>query len=137
MSRSRERLDKLRQSVVQMTPAEAFAAQQRGALIIDVRESHERSDATAAGAQGISRGFLELRIEAIQPDADCEIILMCAGGSRSLFAADDLFKLGYARPCSVVGGSASTVRAGKASFKPLFLRIRAAQRHAAAPPDTP
>ena len=41
------------------------------------------------------RGFLELRVEEEVPEADTTVLVMCAGGVRSLFAAEGLQNLGY------------------------------------------
>jgi molybdopterin/thiamine biosynthesis adenylyltransferase len=57
-----------------------------------------------AGAQRIVRGFLELRIEDAVPDTDRTVLVMCAGGVRSLFAAEGLRRLGYRDVRSVAGG---------------------------------
>ena len=57
-----------------------------GALLIDVREPDEVSQGSPAQARRIVRGFLELRVEDAAPDPDTELLLLCAGGVRSLFA---------------------------------------------------
>ena len=42
-----------------LTPADARRRQQAGAVLVDVRESHERALRMAEGALGIARGELE------------------------------------------------------------------------------
>jgi molybdopterin/thiamine biosynthesis adenylyltransferase/rhodanese-related sulfurtransferase len=94
----------LRQQVEEITPAQAMARQAHGALLIDVREDDERASGIATGALGISRGFLELRIEQQEPDRDRPILLICGSGQRSLLAAEALQRMGYAKVASIAGG---------------------------------
>ncbi|WOB11354.1 molybdopterin-synthase adenylyltransferase MoeB [Piscinibacter gummiphilus] len=94
----------IRKRIPEVAPQEAFALQACGAALIDVREQDEISDGTAAGAMTLSRAFLELRIEALVPDLDRPILVMCASGLRSLLAADNLARLGYTSVRSVSGG---------------------------------
>ncbi|WP_114241059.1 molybdopterin-synthase adenylyltransferase MoeB [Dyella sp. C9] len=97
-------LDSLRTSIAEITPAEALARQAAGALLIDVREDGERASGTPPGALGLSRGFLELRIEQIEADRERDIVTLCGSGQRSLLAAEALQRLGYRRVSSVAGG---------------------------------
>ena len=97
-------LAQLRQLVPGVSPAEALAQQANGALLIDIRDDAERSAGTAANALGLSRGFLELRIEQLQGDRDYPIMLLCGQGQRSLLAAESLQRLGYRQVSSVTGG---------------------------------
>ncbi|HEX7814954.1 molybdopterin-synthase adenylyltransferase MoeB [Dyella sp.] len=94
----------LRQQVEEIPPVEALARQARGALLIDVREDDERATGLATGALGISRGFLELRIEQQEPSRDRQVLLMCGSGQRSLLAAEALQRMGYTQVASVAGG---------------------------------
>jgi sulfur-carrier protein adenylyltransferase/sulfurtransferase len=107
MSESLDReswLAALRQRVPEISPKEAFARQAQGALLIDVREDHERAAGMPAGALPISRGFLELRIEDHEPDRDRPILAVCASGRRSLLASEALQRMGYRHVSSVAGG---------------------------------
>jgi rhodanese-related sulfurtransferase len=81
-------LASIRAKVDEVAPLEALARQGRGALLVDVREDSERASGTPAAALGLSRGFLELRIEQSEPDRDREILLLCGSGQRSLLAAE-------------------------------------------------
>lgn len=104
MSRRDRRLAELRTSIREVTAEEARALQTDGALLVDVREPDEVAQGSPPGAARIVRGFLELRIEDASPDPDRTIVVMCAGGVRSLFAAEDLQQLGYADVRSLQGG---------------------------------
>lgn len=109
----RERwLEGLRARIPETTASDALVRQQGGALLVDVREEGERASGTPAGAVGLSRGFLELRIEQVEPDRDRELLLLCGSGQRSLLAAEALQRMGYGRVHSVAGGMAAWKAAG-------------------------
>lgn len=97
-------LNQLRDHVSEIPPAEALQRQVQGALLLDVREDDERASGMPTGASGLSRGFLELQIEQLEPDRERELLLICGSGTRSLFAAEALQRMGYARVSSVQGG---------------------------------
>ena len=46
--------------------------------------------------------------EGIVPNVNDEIVLYCAGGNRSLVAADTLIKMGYKNVKSLNGGTSSS-----------------------------
>ncbi len=98
------RLAELRESIPEVTPQEAWALAEDGSILIDVREPEEVAGGSPTGALRIVRGFLELQIEDRVPDINTPLVLMCAGGLRSLLAADDLRRLGYTNVRSVIGG---------------------------------
>ena len=102
-SRAQERLALLKSRIAEVTPADALAMQAHGAALIDVRDPDEIAQGTAAGAIRLGRSFLELRIEEAV-DVGRTVIVMCGSGVRSLFAADELARLGYADVHSLAGG---------------------------------
>jgi rhodanese-related sulfurtransferase len=55
--------------------------------LLDVREADEYEQGAIPGAVHIPRGHLEGQIENRIPDKDAPIVVMCAGGVRSAFAA--------------------------------------------------
>jgi rhodanese-related sulfurtransferase len=73
-------------------------------LLIDVRESEEFAKEHATGAIPMSRGTIELKIEAQAPDVATPIICYCGGGSRSALAAESLQRMGYTKVSSLSGG---------------------------------
>lgn len=97
-------LDALRGRIAEIAPAQAMARQAQGALLIDVREDAERAAGMPADALGLSRSFLELRIEQVEASRDRPLLLLCGSGQRSLLAAEALQRLGYREVCSVAGG---------------------------------
>ncbi|MFZ5593958.1 MAG: molybdopterin-synthase adenylyltransferase MoeB [Pseudomonadota bacterium] len=98
------RLAELKGAIAEITPEEALALQSKGAVLIDVREADEIAQGSPKGALRLGRGFLELRVEDAVPDTSRTILVICAGGVRSLFAAETLKRMGYGDVRSVAGG---------------------------------
>ncbi|HUG86794.1 MAG TPA: molybdopterin-synthase adenylyltransferase MoeB, partial [Euzebya sp.] len=73
-------------------------------VLLDVREPEEYEQGALGGAVHIPRGHLESQIESRVTDRDAEIVVYCAGGVRSAFAAQTLNQLGYANVVSMDGG---------------------------------
>ncbi len=65
-------------------------------VLVDVREKDEVRQGFIPGALSLPRGFLEMQAEQRLPDKNATIVLYCAGGTRSAFAARTLSDLGYA-----------------------------------------
>ena len=122
-------LGALRERIPEVTPAQALAAQAQGGLLIDVREDAERTSGTPANALGLSRGFLELRIEQAETDRDRPIALLCGSGQRSLLAAESLVRMGYRQVSSVAGGFGRWKTEGLPISQPT-LDVDAIQRYA-------
>lgn len=72
--------------------------------LVDVREKDEFRGGFIPGAMHIPRGFLEMQAENKLPDKSAEVIVYCAGGTRSAFAAKTLAELGYSNVISVNPG---------------------------------
>jgi molybdopterin/thiamine biosynthesis adenylyltransferase/rhodanese-related sulfurtransferase len=72
--------------------------------LVDVREKDELRGGFIPGALHIPRGFLEMQAEQKLPDKKREIIVYCAGGIRSAFAAKTLADLGYENVLSLNPG---------------------------------
>ncbi len=98
------RLAELKSQIAEVEPQQAKEIMAQGGLLVDVREVDEIANGSPAGALRIGRGFLELRIEERVPEKDKALVLMCAGGVRSLFAAEALRNLGYSNVRSMAGG---------------------------------
>ena len=91
--------------ITEITPAQARRQQSQGAVLVDVREAHERMGGQAEGALGIAREALEADPTAHLPRRDVEVLLICQGGARSLQAAQALAAAGYSSVASVAGGT--------------------------------
>ena len=84
--------------------AERILAEKPGTVVLDVREADEYEQGALPGAVHIPRGFLESQIENRAPDHDAPMVVYCAGGTRSAFAARTLGELGYSDVVSMAGG---------------------------------
>ena len=89
----------------EITPREAGQRLARGALLIDVREDHERELGMAEGATGAARADLERAPHHYIPDQMAEVLLICQSGGRSMLAVEQLQRLGYPNVVSVRGGT--------------------------------
>lgn len=87
-------------------PIKEFKALHRENLpvLIDVREESEWNTSHIPEAIHLSRGVIELKIEAAVPDLDAPIVCYCGGGNRSALVAESLQKLGYTNVRSLIGG---------------------------------
>lgn len=63
--------------------------------LVDVREKDEWRQGHIPGALHLPRGFLEMQAQSRLPKRDAKIVVYCAGGIRSAFAAKALMDLGY------------------------------------------
>jgi molybdopterin/thiamine biosynthesis adenylyltransferase/rhodanese-related sulfurtransferase len=111
MKTKTELLKDARAQVPEVTPAELSRQSPRPA-IIDVREKQETDAGILPGSKLVPRGFLELRIEEAVPDRTADVVLYCAGGTRSLLAARTLKDMGYTKVRSLAGGYSAWKDAG-------------------------
>src|SRR6266511_2865801 len=99
----RDLLAKTKQKIHEVDPAEA-EARLDDATFLDVRELDEYEQGTVPGAVFIPRGHLESQVENKIPKKDRPVVVYCAGGTRSAFAAETLEELGYKDVVSMAGG---------------------------------
>jgi molybdopterin/thiamine biosynthesis adenylyltransferase/rhodanese-related sulfurtransferase len=130
MSAREQRLAELRERVAQIAPAEAYRLAQGSATLLDVREPEELVAGSPPGAVRLGRSFLELKVEDAIPDMHDPVLVLCASGMRSLFAAESLLRLGYQDVRSVTGGYAAWQRAGLPSEHPRVLSAQERSRYA-------
>src|SRR5689334_23807894 len=90
----RELLANTKAAIREVDPATA-EAQLGDATFLDVRELDEYEQGMIPGSVFIPRGHLESQAEHKLPDRDQPIIIYCAAGNRSAFAARTLQELGY------------------------------------------
>jgi molybdopterin/thiamine biosynthesis adenylyltransferase/rhodanese-related sulfurtransferase len=98
-------------------------------VLIDVRERDEYEQGFVPRAEWIPRGFLELKIEDLVPERDREVVLYCAGGTRSALAAKAVQDLGYTRVSSMAGGFRAWKNAGYAFERPRTLTAEQVKRY--------
>jgi molybdopterin/thiamine biosynthesis adenylyltransferase/rhodanese-related sulfurtransferase len=96
--------------------------------LIDVRETDEYAQGRLPGAVSVPRGFLEMRIEE-KAKRDEPVILYCAGGTRSAFAARSLQELGYVDVRSMAGGYNRWHDAALPTEKPFVLSAEQKERY--------
>src|SRR5438445_1171955 len=100
-----ELLRRVKSQIAEVDPSEVKELIGEGVAIVDVRGSEEFATGHLPGAKSIPRGHLESRIEGAAPDRSAEVILYCASGSRSAYAARTLQEdLGYDHVRSMTGG---------------------------------
>ena len=106
MATYRELLAQTRAEIEEVSPASASELLQSAEppLFVDVREQGEWDEGHIPGAAHVPRGNLESRIDGIEADRSREIVLYCASGSRSAFAAKTLAELGYENVVSLAEG---------------------------------
>jgi rhodanese-related sulfurtransferase len=113
LAEARARLDRI-------TPAQALAEQQDGALLVDTRTYEQRRDAgSVPGAIVLDRTVFEWRLDPASPshmpdvtDHDTRIIVLCRQGYSSSLAAASLQELGLHRATDVIGGVEAWIEAG-------------------------
>jgi rhodanese-related sulfurtransferase len=118
-----ELLDEARARIRRFQPADALAAVEGGAVLVDIRSDLDRErDGIVPGAIHIPRTVLEWRLD---PESewrnphvgglDQEIILICDHGCSSVLAAATLVELGFGRAGDVIGGFAAWSESGLAT----------------------
>jgi molybdopterin/thiamine biosynthesis adenylyltransferase/rhodanese-related sulfurtransferase len=100
-----EFLRQVKSEIDEVDPSEVNELLHEGVAIVDVRETEEFAAGHLPGATHVSRSYLESRIEGVVPDRSQRVILYCASGNRSAFAARTLLNdLGYEHVESMKGG---------------------------------
>ncbi len=97
-------LREARSQIREVSPQQVDALAPGGAVVVDVREASEWEQGHIPGAVHISKSYLEQDVEGAVPDRSRPVVLYCAGGVRSLFAAQTLAEMGYEDVASMAGG---------------------------------
>ena len=100
----RDLLSAAKAEITEITPETAAGRLADGYLVLDVREPDEYAEGAIPGAIHIPRGHLEAQIENRIPDKTTPVVVYCAGGVRSAFAARTMGELGYSTVESMEGG---------------------------------
>jgi len=106
-------LDEARARVREIAARDAIALRASGTdvVFLDIREQPEVNLGMIPRAVHLARGSMETRIEALIP-RDKRIVVYCANGNRSAFAADTLQQMGYGNVESMAGGFREWVSLG-------------------------
>ena len=122
MATFRDLLANAKSQIVEIDTATAEARIQAGnVFVLDVREPDEYDEGALENAVHIPRGHLEAQIEARALDRDQTVVVYCAGGVRSAFAARTLQELGYSDVLSMAGGFGKWKDEGRAWRQPVTL----------------
>ena len=97
----------------EVTPQDVRQMQARNekVTLLDCRDLNEVNLGKIPGALHISRGNLETKVEALIP-RDANLVVYCASGNRSAFAAATLQEMGYAHVASMATGFRGWVESG-------------------------
>ena len=117
-----------RRQIPEVTPQDVDAQPAGATTIVDVREASEWEQGHVPGAAHVSKSYIEQQIEGIAPDRDQPLVLYCAGGVRSLFAAQTLQEMGYINVTSMSGGFQAWKSAGLDFETPVVLSGEQKQR---------
>jgi rhodanese-related sulfurtransferase len=106
-------LDEARARVKEISARDAIAlrASRPDVVFLDIREQPEVNLGTIPGAVHLARGSMETKIEALVP-REKRVVIYCANGNRSAFAADTLQQMGYSQVESMAGGFRDWVSLG-------------------------
>jgi sulfur-carrier protein adenylyltransferase/sulfurtransferase len=122
MASFRDLLASAKTQITEIDTARAEAAiAEPGTVVLDVREPDEYEQGALLNVVHIPRGHLEAQVEARIADHDAQIVVYCAGGVRSAFAAKTLGELGYTNVLSVAGGFGKWKNEGRAWRVPATL----------------
>lgn len=114
--KSREQLlAETRERIIEVTPQDAVSNHQNGedAVYLDVREPGEWNLFRIPDAVHVPLGDLDETLRDTVPP-DKRVVVYCARGNRSVFAADAMQKLGYRDVVSLAGGITGWAHAGGA-----------------------
>jgi molybdopterin/thiamine biosynthesis adenylyltransferase/rhodanese-related sulfurtransferase len=127
----RELLQQVRAEIDEVDAARAreLLAADEPPLLVDIREQDEWVEGRIPGAVHVPRGHLESRIELAAPDRSAPVVLYCAVGNRSVFAAKTLEELGYENVVSLAGGFTEWKRNGFPTELPRSLDAAKRQRY--------
>ncbi|TRZ80995.1 MAG: molybdopterin-synthase adenylyltransferase MoeB [Actinobacteria bacterium] len=98
-------------------------------VVLDVREPDEFEKGSLLNVVHIARGHLEAQVETKIVDKSAPIIVYCAGGVRSAFAAKTLQELGYTNVLSMAGGYGKWKDEGRAWSTPAQLSAEQRNRY--------
>ena len=121
MASFRDLLAQAKSAITEVDTADAATRIERGVIVLDVREPDEYEQGALPSALHIPRGHLEAQIETKIVDKSAPIVVYCAGGVRSAFAAKTLAELGYTDVVSMAGGFGKWKDEGRAWKTPATL----------------
>ena len=128
MASYRDLLKSAKSDIREIDP-ETAEARLNDSTFLDVRELDEFEQGMIPGSVFIPRGHLEAQAENKLPDRDKPIVIYCAGGNRSAFAAKTLQDLGYSDVVSMTGGFGRWKNEGRNWISPAVLNPEQRNRY--------
>ncbi|MGA1629821.1 MAG: molybdopterin-synthase adenylyltransferase MoeB [Ilumatobacteraceae bacterium] len=98
-------------------------------VVLDVREPDEFEQGALPDVIHIPRGHLEAQVETRIIDKSVPVVVYCAGGVRSAFAAKTLQELGYTNVFSMAGGFGKWKDEGRPWLTPVALSAEQRNRY--------
>ena len=98
-------------------------------VVLDVREPDEFEQGALPEVIHIPRGHLEAQVETRIIDKSTPVVVYCAGGVRSAFAAKTLQELGYTNVVSMAGGFGKWKDEGRTWLTPVALSAEQRNRY--------
>src|SRR5688572_17152645 len=129
MATFRDLLSAAKAEIVEVSTDTASEHIAAGYSVLDVREPDEHAEGAVPGAIHIPRGHLEAQVEGRLIDKTTPVVVYCAGGVRSAFAAKTLQELGYETVESMAGGFGRWKDEGRAWKKPATLNAEQMNRY--------
>src|SRR5437588_2583838 len=100
-----EVLRQIKSRIQEIDPAAVREQLNNGAVVVDVREPEEWAAGHIPGAKHVPKSYFETRIEGAVPDRSSHVVLYCASGNRSAWAARTMLEdLGYENVENMTGG---------------------------------
>ena len=96
--------DAAQSRVAGVQPEDVDALVQSGAVALDIRDKEEHDAGHISGSLHISRGKLEMNVEAALPDLDQTILCYCNAFNRGALSASTLQDMGYKNAKFIAGG---------------------------------
>ncbi len=126
----RELLSETKGRIHEISTAEAETRfNDNAATFLDVREQDEFDAGMIPGAVFIPRGHLESQVESKVVDKSRPVVIYCAGGTRSAFAAETLEQLGYRDVVSMAGGFGQWKNEDRPWITPAVLSVEQRDRY--------
>lgn len=96
--------DAARARVQEVSASEVDALLVAGAIALDIRDKEEHEVDHIPGSLHVSRGKLEMNVEAVIPDLEVTVLCYCNAYNRGALATDTLRAMGYRNVKLIAGG---------------------------------
>lgn len=125
----RDLLSAAKAQIAEVDTAAAARLMTDGHVVLDVREPDEYEQGALPSVIHIPRGHLEAQVETRIIDKASPVVVYCAGGVRSAFAAKTMQELGYTNVVSMAGGFGKWKDEGRPWSTPVALSAEQRTRY--------